>query len=90
MLAALCVNVTACISSVDMRRLRGCVHLQYRWVANYNDDDQTKEAKMICRSIVCCRLELHQNRTATTLKVKAEFDRRVPQKLNPAVVHGRP
>ena len=45
---------------------------------------------MICRSLVCCRLELHQNRTATTLKLKAEFDRRVAQKLNPAVVHGRP
>ena len=81
MLAALCVNVTACIFSFDVRRWRGCVHLQYRWVANYNDDDQTKEVKMICRSLVCCRLELHQNRTATTLKVKAEFDRRGAQKI---------
>ena len=81
MLVALCVNVTACTSCVvDIRRLRGCVHLQYRWMANYNDDDQTKEVKMICRSLVCCRLELHQNRTATTLKVKAEFDRRGAQK----------
>ena len=80
MLVALCVNVSACISSFDILRLCGCVHLQYRWVANYNDDDQTKEVKMICRSLVCCRLELHQNRTATTLKVKAEFDRRGAQK----------
>ena len=51
-----------------------------RWVANYNDEDQTKEVKMICRSLVCMRLELHQNRTATTVKVKAEFDRRGAQK----------
>ena len=80
MLAALLVNVTACISSLDVHRWRGRVPLQYRWVANYNDDDQTKEVKMICRSLVCCRLELHQNRTATTLKVKAEFDRRGAQK----------
>ena len=76
MLAALFFNVTARISSFDVRRWRGCVHLEYRWVANYNDEDQTKEVKMICRSLVCCRLELHQNRTATTLKVKAAFDRR--------------
>ena len=38
---------------------------------------------MICRSLVCCRLELHQTRTATTVKVKAEFDRRVLQNPNP-------
>ena len=81
MLVALCVNVTACTYNVvNMPRWRGCVHLQYRWVANYNDDDQTKEVKMICRSLVCCRFELYQNRTATTLKVKAEFDRRGAQK----------
>ena len=46
MLVALCVNVTACTYNVvNMPRWRGCVHLQYRWVANYNDDDQTKEVK---------------------------------------------
>ena len=62
-----------CLAGVD-----ACIFM--RWVANYNDEDQTKEVKIICRSLVCCRLELHQNSTATTLKVKAEFDRRGAQK----------
>ena len=45
---------------------------------------------MICRSLVCCRLELHQNRTATTLKLKAEFDRRGAENKPFSVAHRRP
>ena len=47
------------------------------WCANYMDDDQTKEVKLVIRSLACTRMELHHSRLATSVKLRAEFDRRL-------------
>ena len=47
------------------------------WIANYADEDKNKEVKLICRSLACMRMELHQSRLATTAKLRAEWDRRL-------------
>ncbi len=47
------------------------------WIANLDEEDQTKEAKMICRSLSCMRMELCKARLATSQKLRAEWDRRL-------------
>ena len=41
------------------------------------DEDKTKEVKLVCRSMACTRMELHQSRLATSAKLRAEWDRRL-------------
>ena len=47
------------------------------WIANLDEEDQTKEAKMIFRSLSCMRMELCKARLATSQKLRAEWDRRL-------------
>ncbi len=47
------------------------------WIANYGEEDKTKDVKMICRSMAVTRMELHQSRLATSAKLRAEWDRRL-------------
>ena len=47
------------------------------WVANYGDADQTKEVKLICRSMACIKMELHKARLATSSKLRAEWENRL-------------
>ena len=41
------------------------------------DEDQTKEVKLVIRSLACTRMELHHSRLASSAKLRAEFDRRL-------------
>jgi len=47
------------------------------WVANGTDQDQSADAKLICRSLTCCRLEIQASRCATVAKLKTEWTKRV-------------
>ena len=47
------------------------------WVCNQDEDDFTKEAKMICRSLNALRMELCHSRLATTTKLRQEHDKRL-------------
>ncbi len=47
------------------------------WVANFGEEDKTKEVKLICRSMAVTRMELHQARLASSAKLRAEWDRRL-------------
>ena len=47
------------------------------WVANFGEEDKTKEVKLICRSLACMRMELHKARLATSAKLRAEWDKRL-------------
>ena len=51
--------------------------MRTRWIANYGEEDKTKEVKLICRSMACVKMELHQARLATSAKLRAEWDRRL-------------
>jgi len=47
------------------------------WVANLENDDQTVDAKLICRSLACIRMELCTARLATSQKLRQEWDKRL-------------
>ena len=47
------------------------------WIANVDDDDQTRDARMICRSLACLRMELCETRVATTEKLRKEWEKRL-------------
>ena len=47
------------------------------WVANACEADKTQPAKLVCRSIAVLRLELQQNRVASTEKLRREWERRL-------------
>ena len=47
------------------------------WICNLDEDDHTKEAKMICRSLAALRMELCHSRLATTTKLRQEYDKRL-------------
>lgn len=47
------------------------------WVANLDEDDKTKEAKLTCRSLACLRIELCKTRLATTEKLRNEWEKRL-------------
>ncbi len=42
-----------------------------------DEEDHTKEAKMICRSLAALRMELCHSRLATTPKLRQEHDKRL-------------
>jgi hypothetical protein len=47
------------------------------WIANLEEEDKTKEAKMLCRSLSCMRMELCKARLATSQKLRNEWDKRL-------------
>ncbi len=47
------------------------------WVANLESEDQTVDAKLICRSVACIRMELCTARLATSQKLRQEWDKRL-------------
>ena len=47
------------------------------WVANFGDEDRTREVKLVCRSAACTRMELHHARLASSGKLREEWDRRL-------------
>ena len=47
------------------------------WIANMDDDDQTRHARMICRSLACLRMELCESRVATSDKLRKEWEKRL-------------
>ena len=47
------------------------------WVANLENEDQTVDAKLICRSLACVRMELCAARLATSQKLRQEWDKRL-------------
>jgi len=47
------------------------------WICNLDEEDHTKEAKMICRSLAALRMELIHSRLATTQKLRQEHDKRL-------------
>jgi hypothetical protein len=47
-----------------------------RFLANAAETDRTKPPKLLCRPLVCLRIELAQSRIATSAKLKAEWERR--------------
>ena len=44
---------------------------------NLEEDDHTKEAKMICKSLAALRMELCHSRLATTQRLRQEHDKRL-------------
>ena len=42
-----------------------------------DDDDQTRHARMICRSLACLRMELCESRVATSDKLRKEWEKRL-------------
>ncbi len=55
-------------------------------MVNVEDEDQTQEARVICRSLACIRMELCKFRLATTHKLRQEWDKRLQ---NNSTVVGR-
>ena len=47
------------------------------WVANAYETDKSQATKLVCRSLAVLRLELQQNRIASTDKLKREWERRL-------------
>ena len=47
------------------------------WVCNLDEEDLTKETKMICRSLAALHMELCHSRLATTHKLRQEHDKRL-------------
>ncbi len=47
------------------------------WVVNLESEDQTIDAKLICRSVACIRMELCTARLATSQKLRQEWDKRL-------------
>jgi len=47
------------------------------WICNLDEDNHTKEAKMVCRSLAALRMELIHSRLATTQKLRQEHDKRL-------------
>ena len=47
------------------------------WIANAADLDRTQPVKLVCKSLVVLRLELHASRCATSIKLRQEWERRV-------------
>ena len=47
-----------------------------RFPANAAEGDRSKAPKLLCRSLACLRIELGQNRIATSAKLKNEWERR--------------
>ena len=41
------------------------------------DEDQTRDARMICRSLACLRMELCEARIASSDKLRKEWDKRL-------------
>jgi len=51
--------------------------MQCWWICNLDEEDRTKEANMICRSLAALRMELMHSRLATTQKLRQEHDKRL-------------
>ncbi len=47
------------------------------FVANFDSEDQTVPAKLICRSLACIRMELCTVRLATSQNIRQEWDKRL-------------
>jgi len=47
------------------------------WIANMDETDQTQDARMICRSLACLRMELCSSRIASSQKLRQEWDKRL-------------
>ena len=59
------------------------------WLVNRHDDDRTQPPKLLSRSLACLRLELQQQRVATTSKIMHERETRSEQNSRAAdVIHG--
>ena len=52
------------------------VSLDLRFLTNAAEADRSKAPKLLCRALACLRIELGQNRIATSAKQKAERERR--------------
>ena len=61
-----------------------CSHTPPRWIANFEEEDQSKDMLLVCRSLACQRLELQRNRHATRSTLANEWERR-QQKNSEAV-----
>jgi len=59
------------------RCLREVRRVPPRWIANYGEEDKSKEVKLVIKSLACTRMELHNSRLATSAKLRAEWDRRL-------------
>ena len=58
------------------------------WLINPCDEDRTQPPKLLSRSLACLRLELQQQRVATTSKVKREREVRTEQNAHAVdVIH---
>ena len=59
------------------------------WLVNRHDEDRTQPPKLVSRSLACLRLELQQQRVATTSKIMHERETRSEQNSRAAdVIHG--
>ena len=47
------------------------------WIVNMEESDQTRDARMICRSLACLRMELCNTRIASSQKLRQEWDKRL-------------
>ena len=62
-----------------------------RFLVNASEPDRDKAPKLLCRPLVCLRIELAQSRIATGTKLKSEWERRArPANLRFAVLPGSP
>ena len=52
------------------------------WIANFAKGDQSAEAKLICRSLTCCRLEIQRSASATAWHLSKAWQRRVDDNSN--------
>ena len=60
-----------------------------RFLVNASEPDRDKTPKLLCRPLVCLRIELAQSRIATGTKLKSEWERRArPANLCFAVLFG--
>ena len=58
------------------------------WLVNPCDEDRTQPPKLLSRSLACLRLELQEQRVATTSKVKRERETRIEQNAHAVeVIH---
>jgi hypothetical protein len=46
-------------------------------MANMDDEDQTRDARTICRSLACLRIDLCETRVASSEKLQKEWDERL-------------